>query len=207
MRGAAVVSVLHQCPTANAKPSRVPGFEAKGLHPLPRLQHRPDRHPRPRPRCARGTPHSSRAPCAPCRCAPASSPSTSAACRRAAATTSRGKLRSCTLCRSISAASASALSRSISESAKAASAAQACATIAFSSGSSASQALSDTMHSPVPFGLLKPGAVVDRRDAIEPERDVGAGADELGARRARRIAAMVRISPGGVVCGVAPSRR
>ena len=36
------------------------------------------------------------------------------------------------------------------------------------------------MHSPVPFGLLKPGIVVERRHAIEPERDVGAGADEFG---------------------------
>src|SRR5437588_3458736 len=87
----------------------------------------------------------------------ASSPSTSAETLRAASTTSRGKLLSCTLCRSISAASASALSRSISASAKFASAAQACATTALPSPSSASQAFSDTMHSPVPFGLLKPG--------------------------------------------------
>src|SRR5258708_1203583 len=110
----------------------------------------------------------------------AKSASTSTDTLRAAATTSPGKPRSCTLCFSISAASASALSRSISESAKLASVAQACVMMAFRSASSASQALSDTMHSPLPFALLKPAALVIRRDPIEAERDVGAGTDEFG---------------------------
>jgi hypothetical protein len=56
----------------------------------------------------------------------------------------------------VSAASASALSRSISASAKAPRRAG-MRDDRLSSLSSAFQALSDTMHSPVPFGLLKPG--------------------------------------------------
>ncbi len=44
------------------------------------------------------------------------------------------------------------------------------------------------MHSPVPFGLLKPGRIIDRRDTIEPERDVGARTDEFGAVERRRTA-------------------
>ena len=132
-------------------------------------------------RCGRGTPHSSRAPCAPARCAPASSAEhVGRLLARAPRRRRAGKLLSCTLCRSISAASASALSRSISASANAASVAQACATIAFSSASSASQALQRHDAFAGAVRLVEAGAVIDRRDAIEAERDVGAGADEFG---------------------------
>ena len=68
-----------------------------------------------------------------------------------------GNVRSFTLCWPVSAASASALSRSISDERVGRLGRAGMRTIAFISASSPSQALSETMHSPVPFGLLKPG--------------------------------------------------
>ena len=54
--------------------------------------------------------------------------------------------------------------------------------------------------------LVEARRVIERRHPVEPERDVGAGADEFGAVD-RPDCMLVRISPGEVVCGVAPSRR
>ena len=85
-----------------------------------------------------------------------------------------------TLSRVISVASASMLSRSISASAKEASAAQACVTIAFNSASSVVPGLERDDALAGAVRLVEARAVIERREAIEPERDVGAGADEFG---------------------------
>src|SRR5260370_19587595 len=91
-----------------------------------------------------------------------------------------GKIRSLTPCCSESAASASALGRSISASAKAASNPQACCTMAFISESRASHALSENAFSGA-IRLVEARRVIERCHAVEPEGDVGAGSDKFGA--------------------------
>src|SRR6516225_312693 len=54
--------------------------------------------------------------------------------------------------------------------------------------------------------LVETWIVIERRIAVEPERDVGTGPDEFGAFDQPDCSA-TRISPGAVVCGMAHRAR
>ena len=168
---------------AAAKPKRRFGEAGSGKEeetlPLPRLQHRLDRDVRPG-RGALAERHIGRMHLARAFAARGELGEHPPAVLRAAAIRSSGKVRNWTLCVVVSAASASTLSRSISASAKAASTAQACATMALSSASSASQALQRHDAFAGAVRLVEARAVIELRHPVEAERDVGAGADELG---------------------------